>query len=89
MEHKENIFYGTLKRVVKTENGYRLEDFDSEVDRTFYRVQKNRFFEIKSLKQYGTSNDINNIFDGNIVLDSDTLVQLNEVIKLAKKDKKY
>lgn len=84
----DNTFYGTLKKVVMTENGYRLEDFDSKVDRTFYKFDNNHYIDYDTLTSYGISTNSLNIYENNIVLDYDTLIPLNGIIDNIKRSYK-
>ena len=83
MDHKniDNTFYGSLKIVRKINDNYVLEDLDSKVDRTFYRLNNSTYMDVITLRFYGVSEDENQIREGNIVLDSTSLIPLKDIIR--------
>lgn len=90
-KHIDNTFYGSLKIVVENENGYSFIDLDSNMDRVFYRYDKNKYIEIPTCKVYGSILDNELLYDGSIVLDTTSLIPLNSVIEknsLERKKKK-
>lgn len=77
----DNTFYGSLKIVRKINDNYVLEDLDSNVDRTFYRLNNSTYMDVITLRFYGVSEDENQIREGNIVLDSTSLIPLKDIIR--------
>mgnify|MGYP006960503835 FL=1 len=77
----DNTFYGSLKIVRKINDNYVLEDLDSNVDRTFYRLNNATYMDVITLRFYGVSEDENQIREGNIVLDSTSLIPLKDIIR--------
>ncbi len=77
----DNTFYGSLKIVRKINDNYVLEDLDSNVDRTFYRLNNSTYMDVITLRFYGVSEDENQIREGNIILDSTSLIPLKDIIR--------
>lgn len=77
----DNTFYGSLKIVRKINDSYVLEDLDSNVDRTFYRLNNSTYMDVSTLRFYGVSEDEKQIREGNIVLDSTSLIPLKDIIR--------
>ena len=77
----DNTFYGSLKIVRKINDNYVLEDLDSNVDRTFYRLNNITYMDVITLRFYGVSEDENQIREGNIILDSTSLIPLKDIIR--------
>lgn len=77
----DNTFYGSLKIIRKINDNYVLEDLDSNVDRTFYRLNNSTYMDVITLRFYGVSEDENQIREGNIVLDSTSLIPLKDIIR--------
>lgn len=77
----DNTFYGSLKIVRKINDNYVLEDLDSNVDRTFYRLNNSTYMDVITLRFYGVSEDEKQIREGNIVLDSTSLIPLKDIIR--------
>lgn len=77
----DNTFYGSLKIVRKINDNYVLEDLDNNVDRTFYRLNNSTYMDVITLRFYGVSEDEKQIREGNIVLDSTTLIPLKDIIR--------
>lgn len=77
----DNTFYGSLKIVRKINDNYVLEDLDSNVDRTFYRLNNSTYMDVSTLRFYGVSEDEKQIREGNIVLDSTSLIPLKDIIR--------
>lgn len=77
----DNTFYGSLKIVRKINDSYVLEDLDSNVDRTFYRLNNSTYMDVSTLRFYRVSEDEKQIREGNIVLDSTSLIPLKDIIR--------
>lgn len=77
----DNTFYGSLKIVRKINDNYVLEDLDSNVDRTFYRLNNSTYMDVSTLRFYGVSEDEKQIREGNIILDSTSLIPLKDIIR--------
>ncbi len=77
----DNTFYGSLKIIRKINDNYVLEDLDSNVDRTFYRLNNSTYMDVITLRFYGVSEDEKQIREGNIVLDSTSLIPLKDIIR--------